>query len=456
MQQDFLCSPINRQVGCKQYTSTVVGGPATTILPICSVFVCNDDCTTGDLTYEIDDLADFYGKRLVIIKTEDTTATGFKVKVISPSSQFVTTGSTTLDLPDLPSSTELIFPIGAGLEIGVTSYDAASGATINLYTADGTLTADRTVDCDDKRLIVVAADPGAFFAVCKQPVFPPVTGDDACVFMEPNDFQSSGFPAAGLGIVDDGTINDSASVLASHAPGVKSVMLISTTDSNNTNNMVLVTNSGVSVLTNTITDTAGLDVTPTGITVNGGSQQTLKLQNLPSDNTKDDIISIDLVDNRLYTRSISSLNSNALFAVSTTVGMTLQNLVFNLGIPASATSFAVVASARQYNNVGSDLDLTTGIYTPSETAYMNIAASFYIISSTNSGLGILNFYNITDNVILATTQYPIAATPVNNPPVNFTFNAQLESGKQYIWRYSSTVSAGTVGLHSGLWSINKI
>lgn len=123
MQEDFICSPINRQIGCKQYTSDVVGGPVTTTLPVCSILVSNDDCTLGNITYNIANLADFYGKRMVIIKTVDTTATGFKIRLISPSSNFISTGSTTLNLPDLPSTTELVFPIGAGSEIGISSYD---------------------------------------------------------------------------------------------------------------------------------------------------------------------------------------------------------------------------------------------------------------------------------------------------------------------------------------------
>lgn len=164
MQEDFICSPINRQIGCKQYTSDVVGGPVTTTLPVCSILVSNDDCTLGNITYNIANLADFYGKRMVIIKTVDTTATGFKIRLISPSSNFISTGSTTLNLPDLPSTTELVFPIGAGSEIGVSSYDVASGSTINIYTADGTIGGVRTVNLNGQ-IITFQGTGNDFFQV---------------------------------------------------------------------------------------------------------------------------------------------------------------------------------------------------------------------------------------------------------------------------------------------------
>lgn len=155
MQENFVCSAVNRQVGCKQYTSAVVGGPVTTTLPVCSVLVCGDNCTTGNIDYEIDTLSDFYGKRMVIIKTVDTTASAFSIRIISPSSDFVSTGTTTLTLPDLPSTTELVFPIGPGPEIGVSIYDGSSGApSTNIYNSDGALTANRIVDLNFRNLTV--------------------------------------------------------------------------------------------------------------------------------------------------------------------------------------------------------------------------------------------------------------------------------------------------------------
>jgi hypothetical protein len=75
------------------------------------------------------------------------------VRLTSASADFVSNGSGTLDLPDLPSTTELIFPIGPGGEIGVSSYDSSSGgAPVNIYNTDGTLTGVRTVNLDDQIL----------------------------------------------------------------------------------------------------------------------------------------------------------------------------------------------------------------------------------------------------------------------------------------------------------------
>lgn len=298
MQQDFICSPINRQIGCKQFVSNVVGGPASTILPVCSVFVCNDDCTTGDLDYTIGTLDDFYGKRVVIIKTVDTTATGNKIRVISPSSNFVSTGSTTLNLPDLPSTTELVFPIGAGSEIGVSSYDAASGSTINIYTADGTLTADRTVECDDKQLVFKLSNAGSMFLVSRDGTFPATAVDDAAVFVEPYDFSGSGKPAAGIGYSVDHVTNDSVGFLASEVTGSKAAMVISTSGNNTINSMVLVNDSGIQVASNDATDNASLNVASTGITLDGGSQQSVKIQGVPNA-TASDVVYYDSGTNAL-------------------------------------------------------------------------------------------------------------------------------------------------------------
>jgi hypothetical protein len=154
MQEDFLCSPINRQVGCKQFTSSVVGGPATTVLPVCSVFLCDDNCTTGNLTYQITPLDSYYGKKIVIIKTVNTTATGFKVRLTSASANFVSNGTGTFDLPNLPSTVELTFPIGAGGEIGVVSYDSSSGSSVNIYNTDGTLTSNRVMELGGRSLTI--------------------------------------------------------------------------------------------------------------------------------------------------------------------------------------------------------------------------------------------------------------------------------------------------------------
>lgn len=277
MQQDFLCSPINRQVGCKQYSSSVVGGPASTTLPVCSVFVCDDNCSTGNLTYNITDLADFYGKRLVILKSVDTTATGFNIRIVSPSSNFITTGSTTLNLPDLPSTTELIFPIGAGSEIGVTSYD------------------------------------GPF-----------------------------------------------------------------------------------------------------------------------------------------------TIPSKAIFAVSTPDTLLLEVSVANSSLPGAYGTFSVNAARGNYNNAGSDLDLTTGDYTPSESFSADICASFYLLSDTSNGYGYVDFYNVTDAAVMNECKFSVSTAGLWNPTQNMNLKADLVAGKTYRWRQTNTLSSDIYTMKMGLFSINKI
>ena len=138
----YLVSPINRQTGCTQFSSSVVGGPTTTVLPVCTLFLCDDNCTTGDITYQITSVADFYGKRVVIIKSRATA--GFKIKITAPIN-FVTTGSTTLNLPDAAYVTELIFPITAGGVIGTYLYDGVVPVSTNIYNSNGTLTGNRSV-----------------------------------------------------------------------------------------------------------------------------------------------------------------------------------------------------------------------------------------------------------------------------------------------------------------------
>jgi len=151
MQEDFLISPVNRQTGCKQFTSSVVGGPATTVLSPCSVFVCNDICSTGNLTYSITPIADYYGKRLVILKTQNTTGTGFVVRVQLPGlNTFNTTATDTLNLPDLPSTVELVFPIGSNV-ISDTTYNGSTGGGVAAMTPTvlGTAYGSQAADTDN-------------------------------------------------------------------------------------------------------------------------------------------------------------------------------------------------------------------------------------------------------------------------------------------------------------------
>lgn len=150
MQEDFLTSPVNRQTGCKQFTSSVVGGPATTVLSPCSLFVCNDICSTGDLTYSIAPIQDYYGKRLVILKTQNTTGSGHTIRIQLPGlNTFNTTGTNTLTLPDLPSTTELVFPINGNIVSDTTQDSSPPVVDTNIYNTDGSLTGYRTIDLNN-------------------------------------------------------------------------------------------------------------------------------------------------------------------------------------------------------------------------------------------------------------------------------------------------------------------
>ncbi len=164
------------------------------------------------------------------------------------------------------------------------------GPMLNIYNSDGTLTGDRVVSLADKKLLFNSDTVGSQIVLSKQTVFPPTSGVDVAMFLEPNDFVGSMKPAVGMGYVEDASINDSASFLASGVSGQKSAMMISVSNTGPINNLVQVNNGGVTILANTNTDSSGIEVKSTGVTLDGGTFQDVRIDNIPNNPVEPNVI----------------------------------------------------------------------------------------------------------------------------------------------------------------------
>lgn len=394
MQEDFLTSPINRQTGCKQYISNVTGGPASTILPICSVFVCNDDCTTGNLTYSINPLEDYYGKRTVIIKSVDTTATGFKIRLTLPVGEtFVSTGTDTYDLPDTPSTTEIDFPIGVGVPIGVFSYDSTSGSAVNIYTSDGQINivgpGTRTVDLNGNRLLFSDTGVGGALDV----------NVDAMQIIVP-DISIQGSLIEWNAPSQDNTINQ----ILVHHPVSNEIHWrdaatigsnIYNADGSLTSNRTLTLNNRNLTTTGTgdvsITNTGTLSLTPTGTTTVGTVLQITNMNgtviNMPNigslAKTPTGLLTWNFGTNRV--QYVNEATRNKVFSVGVDLFSTTST--GNQALP--QLSGQLYSYTKPANHQGWDnsayygaLDLTTGYYTPTATGYYDLLAKMTVRNTT--------------------------------------------------------------------------
>lgn len=451
MQEDFLTSPINRQTGCKQYISNVTGGPASTILPVCSVFVCNDDCTTGNLTYSINPLEDYYGKRTVIIKSVDTTATGFKIRLTLPLGEtFVSTGTDTYDLPDTPSTTEIDFPIGAGVPIGVFSYDSTSGSAVNIYTSDGQINivgpGTRTVDLNGNRLLFSDTGVGGALDV----------NVDAMQIIVP-DISIQGSLIEWNAPSQDNTINQ----ILVHHPVSNEIHWrdaatigsnIYNADGSLTSNRTLTLNNRNLTTTGTgnvsVTNTGIVSVTPTSSTTIGTLNQTTTLPgivvmpNLPS-------FFGGFLTYNTGTKQVGYLASgsvdDSIFSVG--LGSFSTTKTGTNDFPAlSGSSFATNQPINHsgWNNAANfgTLDLATGDFTPSSTINCDVLATVVVrnttevpkldlelnwlgvvVSKAQFNSGVINQYNtysLVDRCRLSAGR-----------PYNFRVNLRNTGGTQY-------------------------
>lgn len=197
----------------------------------------------------------------------------------------------------------------------------------NIYSNNGTIASDREVNLDDKKLTFIADLPNSRFLVSRSSTFPPVSGSAAALFVEPNDFASSGKPAAGMGYVADAAINDSASFLASEVTGQKSAMVIATNNTLSVNNMVNVNNNGIQILANVGADSSQITVEPTQVIIDGGTSQNVKVQNISLDSTYTNILRYDNGTGDVkYGKPINFYNNNGTLDCTATGGVRTVNL----------------------------------------------------------------------------------------------------------------------------------
>lgn len=477
MQEDFLCSPINRQIGCKQYTSNVVGGPATTILPVCSVFICNDDCTTGNLTYQITPLDAYYGKRIVIIKTVDTTGSGFKVRLSSASANFVSSGSATLDLPDLPSTTELVFPIGPGSEIGVSSYDAASGSTINIYTADGTLTGIRTVDMNGQ-VLIFQGNGNDFFQLdniqeldvqattnisidCPQIlVVPQFPLDNASTELMVQEVGTGQIKRRAVSSIPDTNIyNTSGSLTSGRSVTLNSFPLTFTGTGTFT-----IQNTGQLSLQNTgllnvgAANSTSVNVGFNGNTTNLQSNQLL-LNNIPQSVsttfTGQDLVImnsstkvVNRIPSNLYTRSMFSLGRNP---NSGTLTLSATSNMDNL-ITTNPTNHP------GYNLDPANVNLGTGVFSIPLPApsYCNILFKIELKNSAGPGRYTLQLYDQVNAVVISSATF---TSPTTDGFDTHTLEDSVligNLGVSYVFRVVNLDAAGTTSYQNAVMSVTRI
>lgn len=197
----------------------------------------------------------------------------------------------------------------------------------NIYSNNGTISSDREVNLDDKKLTFITDLPNSRFLVSRSSTFPPVSGSAAALFVEPNDFASSGKPAAGMGYVTDAVINDSASFLASEVTGQKSAMMIATNNTLSVNNFVNVSNNGVQILANVGVDSSQITVEPTQVIIDGGTSQNVKVQNIGVDSTYTNILRYDNGTGDVkYGKPINFYNNNGTLDCTATGGVRTVNL----------------------------------------------------------------------------------------------------------------------------------
>ena len=342
----------------------------------------------------------------MIIKTVDTTATGFKVRLTSASADFVSNGSGTLDLPDLPSTTELVFPIGPGGEIGVSSYDSSSGgAPVNIYNTDGTLTGVRTVNLDDQILRFQGAGNDFFQVEGVQEI--DITSDVIAVDVN----QLIIVPQFPLDNAEDGVVVQEAGTGQIKRRSAATIGSVTTANLSSTT---------ADVLTNPGTGSGPFNFRSLAVNPLGNQ--------------------VDVSGNQIRVATLSSVYSTS---VTKNGNLTVAN-----NSTATITNWNTVGLTNLYN-IGGEFIIGTGVYTasfiPTTTQYkiqfmLNLAYSDSNAAATPV-VFTLQLYNQTDAVVVRQCKYYVNHT--NTQTYFFGGVVLLTQPKSYIFRIVNPSLAGT-------------
>ncbi len=396
----YLVSPINRQTGCTQFSSSVVGGPTTTVLPVCSLFLCNDNCTTGNITYDIPTIADFYGKRVVILKTVATA--GFKIRITAPVN-FITTGSTTLNLPDAASVTELIFPITAGGVIGTDLYDGVVPTDTNIYNTNGSLTSNRTLTL--------------------------------------NSFSLTTSGTGNVNFTGTGNVNITPAGNANITPTSAGVL-----------------NLGIS--TNTSTINIG-----TGTTQPVKLMGDVQLTSATSVSSPDELVTYTTATRSVGHVLLSSFFMNKIFSVGMSTPDTSVAEACSAGLtrqfPNALSGAPVLSTTSPSGHVGYDfssgaLNLTTGSYLASPTGYYEVVFKINYKCTTEAPNLSLIFRNTTTSSNVSVTNYNGVGAINQYSTFYLTDRVSLSLLNSYVFQIVCNNTTGNFQVSNAFISINKI
>jgi hypothetical protein len=460
----------------------------------------------------------------------------------------------TLEVTGIPNSTKpdlLYFDVGTN----AISYGSTPTSS-NIYTTDGTVLADRTVEQGDKKLAFKISDPGSTFSVSKDgTTFPTNALRAAIIHVDSDNFLSTGDPGLVIGRQDEPGTNGgkSTAMQISGVTGQRALLITSIDEPNNkislvmvnddlvniqsaqatissssSNSQVVLDNTGVlidggssamtvkidnilydptspSVLhidtgtksvtygeapniyttdgqlnfatpavrtvdvngsTLFISDTAGgggfdvnvsnVDILCNDITIAGPS---IKWNGPPQNNALDQVIVRDTVTNQLYQRTVESISSlsRAVFSVSTQNAMPIPQSFPSptSPIPTPGYPLEVNVFRGNYDLSSGDLDLTTGIYTPSVTTIYNISFNIlFVLPVTPVPSLPVIFYNITSNDAIWVSDF--GADYGTRDTVNPSFSATLTAGQEYQWKMNNPLVGDDVIVTRALWSINKV
>lgn len=322
--------------------------------------------------------------------------------------------------------------------------EGGGGSMSNIYTTNGLLEGDRTVDFGDKYLLFHPSLNGSWFAISRDGgAFPPITPNQLVFRFDPDDFLGTTKPGLVFGYQNTpgGSGGDSAAIQISQVTGQKGVMTTSIDEANGKFVTQMINDDKWEASVGNVGSTALIRVEAGNVYIDG----------IPNTTTTD-ILYWDNGSKRLSYGAIPTpVVNNALFRVNTQALMNIPLLAVTQ-IPCSGTVFSVPSYG--YNNSGLELDLTLGTYSPSQTFIAEVTATFLMNSTLNSNFGFMSFFNVTDNIEIGGHNWIIRTS--ENEQQTFICRVRLEAAKTYCWRIATGVGTGVVQMVNGQFSINKV
>lgn len=349
----------------------------------------------------------------------------------------------------VPTFTELVTYLHDNRFAGPCEGGGGGGGSMQtIYSGNGELAGNRLVDFKDKTLIFWPSLAGSAFAISRDGgAFPPVSLNQLAFRFDPDDFLGTGKPGLVFGYqnIPGGSGGESTGIQLSQVTGQKAILMTSIDEANNKFNTIIMNDDEINLNSIGNLGSTNFKVQPGRTLLDG-------IPNL----SKPDVLYYDSATKDITYAPLSvTPPSNALFAVSTQAAMVIPN-PGNQQIPCSGTVFQVDTTKGNYNYTGFELDLTTGVYSPSQTAEFEIVAQSIVQSVGVSGQYNLNFYNVTDGVQMFSSTCVIDNTYVTLGTCSLIARGILEAAKLYVFRISSNIVNPLLNMPQGHFSINKI